>query len=285
MDKDQGLRAADHQRVAAFIERIAGIQLPEHKRSLVETRLRRRVKATGYASIQAYLDFAFSPAGEATEQVLMLDALTTNKTDFFREPAHFKYLIQYVKTILLPLKKVGWIKPLKVWCSASSTGEEPYSLAMVLCELERQLSGFRFELLATDIAPSALVTAKKAIYDHQRIAPVPEALRKRYLLRSKDTRKPLIRMAPELRERVEFDQFNLITGRYAELPIFDVIFCRNVMIYFCAEDRDRVVQQMAQRLSQQGRLFIGHSESLGAHRHIFEQEIPTVYSLKAGARS
>lgn len=284
MDNEQGLRAADHQRVAAFIERIAGIQLPEHKRSLVETRLRRRVKATGYPSIQAYLDFAFSPAGEVTEQVLMLDALTTNKTDFFREPTHFEYLIQYVKNVLLPLKKAGWAKPLKVWCSASSTGEESYTLAIVLCELERQLKGFRFELLATDIAPSVLATAKKAIYAHQRIAPVPETLRKRYFLRSKDARKSLIRIAPELRQRVEFDQFNLITGRYAELPTFDVIFCRNVMIYFNAEDRDRVVQQLATRLSQEGLLFIGHSESLGVHRCLFDQQVPTVYRLKEGVR-
>lgn len=284
MENQPGLRAADHQRVATFIERIAGIQLPEHKRGLIETRLRRRVKAMGYLNIQAYLDFALSPAGEVTEQVLMLDALTTNKTDFFREPAHFEYLIDHVKNRLLPLKAAGWSRPLKVWCSAASTGEEPYTLAMVLCELKRQLVGFRFELLATDIAPSVLATAKQAVYDHQRIAPVPETLRKRYFLRSKDAHNPVIRMAPELRQCVEFDHFNLITGRYVELPIFDVIFCRNVMIYFSAKDRNRVVQELATRLSQDGLLFIGHSENIGAHYSFFKQQIPTVYKLKEGTR-
>ncbi|MFP4278534.1 MAG: CheR family methyltransferase [Halochromatium sp.] len=284
MEKEPGLQAVDHQRVAAFIERIAGIQLPEHKRSLIETRLRRRVKATGYPSIQSYLDFAFSPAGEATEQVLMLDALTTNKTDFFREPTHFDYLIHYVNSRLLPLKAAGWASPLRVWCAASSTGEEPYTLAMVLCELERRLTGFRFELLATDIAPSVLATAKKAIYDRQRIASVPETLRKRYFLRSKDARNPLVRIAPELRQRVVFDQFNLISGHYAEWPIFDVIFCRNVMIYFSAEDRNRVVKQLATRLNLGGLLFIGHSETLGVRSSLFKQQIPTVYRLVEDAR-
>ncbi|WP_404416153.1 CheR family methyltransferase [Marinospirillum sp.] len=279
--EQDGLTADDHKRVAAFIERIAGIQLPEHKRSLVETRLRRRLRATGYPSIRAYLDFAFSSEGEAAEQLLMLDALTTNKTDFFREPAHFAFLMQHVKNQLAPLKKTGWTRPLKVWCSAGSSGEEPYTLAMVLCELERQLPGFHFTLWATDIAPSALATAKTAVYDHQRIAPVSEALRKRYLLRSKDPKKQLIRMAPELRNRVEFDQFNLITGRYSDLPTFDVIFCRNVMIYFSPEDRDKVVRQLASRLVKEGLLFIGHSESLGSCRAYFEQLIPTVHSLKS----
>lgn len=277
MSAGQSLTDTDHRRVAAFMEQVAGIQLPAHKRTLIETRLRRRLRETAKASMREYLDFALSPAGEAGEQVLLIDALTTNKTDFFREPVHFQYLEQVVREQLAPAADLGWRQPLAVWSAACSSGEEPYTLAIVLRELQAELPGFRFQIDATDIAQSVLATARAGVYRSDRIAPVPEALRRRYFLRSRDPARGLVKMGPALKSAIEFYEFNLITGEYPARPQYDVIFCRNVMIYFNGSDRERIIGQLRASLRPGGLLFIGHSESIGNQRNGFESLIPTVY--------
>lgn len=271
------LRPADHRRVAAFVAKTAGIQLPENKRSLVETRLRRRVKATGKGNFTHYLDFALSVEGVAGEQLLLIDALTTNKTDFFREAAHFDFLTDYVRGHLARHRQVGFSRSFNVWSAACSTGEEPYTLAMVLSDLSAEIPGFRFNIVASDIAPSVLDIARKGIYPNARIAPVKESLRKKYLLRSRDPAKGLVRVNKALREMVTFSSFNLITGDYSELDHYDAIFCRNVMIYFNTKDREQIINNFQSVLLPGGLLFIGHSESLGVHRQAFETLRPTVF--------
>lgn len=271
------LSAQDHIRVAEFVEAVAGIQLPEHKRSLIETRLRKRLKPTGHASLKDYLDFALSPAGAATEQPLLIDAITTNKTDFFREPTHFDFLGRLVRDRLAPLQKVGWTRPLSVWSAGCSTGEEPYTLAMVLMELQQGLPGFQFTIEASDIAPSVLKVAEKGIYPDTNIAPIPMPLRRRYLLRSKRKELALIRVGPELREAVHFFPFNLRLDEYPRMPQYDIIFCRNIMIYFNNEDREMIVRQFHGALRPGGLLFIGHSESVAHQKLGFESVAPTIY--------
>lgn len=278
---EDGLAPRDHRRVAAFIEKTVGIQLPEHKRALIETRLRKRVRETGHDSLGHYLDFALSAEGRVSEQPLLIDAITTNKTDFFREPVHFQFLVHHVRQTLAPRADIGWRSPLRVWSAACSTGEEPYTLAMVLLELQQSLPGFHFEIDATDIAPSVLVTAQRATYPEDRIEPIPMPLRRRYLLRSRSSTRRLVRFTPEVRRCVRFYPFNLINDAYPDTPEYDIIFCRNVMIYFNNEDRQRIIGQMRTSLHDGGLLFIGHSESIGNQRHDFETLVPTVYRRTA----
>ncbi|OOE89003.1 CheR family methyltransferase [Salinivibrio sharmensis] len=277
MRQEEHLQPAEHKRIADFIALKSGIQLPEHKRSLIETRLRRRVKATGYKSFIDYLNFTLSSDGAREEQILLIDALTTNTTDFFREPGHFDFLCHYLSNHWVDQSGSGFTSPLKVWSAACSTGEEPYTLAMVLSELRGELVGFEFTIDATDIAPSVLETAKKGIYAQSRIAPVAEYLRKKYLLKSRDPAKALIRMDTSLRACVHFYPFNLITGHYPTKPTYDVIFCRNVLIYFNGEDREKILRRLRMALRPGGLLFIGHSENIGTLRDEFETLIPTVF--------
>jgi len=147
----------------------------------------------------------------------------------------------------------------------------------VLREVQKDLSSLEFSIDATDIAPSVLETAKKGIYPHSRISPVAEPLRKKYLLKSRDPSKALVRVDRSLRSCVCFYPFNLITGHYPEKPTYDVVFCRNVMIYFNNEDREKILRQLRSTLRPGGLLFIGHSESIGTLRNEFETLMPTIY--------
>ncbi|QSR34616.1 chemotaxis protein [Marinobacterium iners] len=271
------LTAEDHLRVAQYVQSTAGIQLPEHKRNLIEARLRKRLRATGQSSFTAYLDLALSDADNEAEREWLLDAITTNKTEFFREPEHFRFLSQYLQQALSSGHEAGVSRPLSVWSSACSTGEEPYTLAMVLSELKRDKPEFNFQIHATDIAPSVLSVARQAIYPVARIAPVDEPLRHRYLLKSRDPARQQVRIVPELRERVSFSRFNLVDGDYPRTPEYDVIFCRNVMIYFSNDDRQNIIERLRTSLRVGGLLFIGHSESIGHQRNGFETLYPTVY--------
>ncbi|MDF2178240.1 protein-glutamate O-methyltransferase CheR [Aliiglaciecola sp. CAU 1673] len=276
MNDEVSLSRADHQRIADYIGRHTGIQLPDHKRQLIETRLRKRLKATGKASISEYLDYAFSPEESGLELVLLVDALTTNKTDFFREANHFEALRDFVFHGVSNGQR--WHEsPFRIWSAACSSGEEPYTLAIVLWELAEQIPGFRFVIDASDISTKVLDHAMTGIYDVARIDPVPEYLRKKYFLRSQDPAKRLIKMSKQLREVIRFFSFNLITGDYGRSAEYDVIFCRNVMIYFCDEDRAKVIRSLRGELKPNGLLILGHSESIGNQREGFEPVAPTVY--------
>lgn len=271
----------DHRRVAKFIEHTAGIQLPLSKRSLIEGRLRKRQRALGYRSLHEYLDFALDTAAGEDELIHLLDAITTNKTDFYREPDHFRFLRRHIQGELAPRRDAGWKRPLRVWSAGCSTGEEPYTLAMELMEARRDLPGFSFEIQASDISVTCLQTAQKAVYAHQRIEPVPMELRKRYLMRSRDKSRNLVQMGPELREKISFRSFNLLTDSYDFKSRFDIIFCRNVMIYFSNEDRLQIAQRFAHALGSNGLLFIGHSETLTDRASGFQQLVPTIYRKTA----
>jgi len=268
-----------HQRLSAFVGEMAGIQLPAHKKNLIESRLRKRVVSLDFNNFDDYVEFFLSDdKGAKTEQSIVIDLLTTNKTDFYREARQFEFLSEFYSNSAnrLLLKR----KPLNVWCAAASTGEEPYTLALELSELARVHSDFSFRILATDISPTVLATARRGVYPESRIATVPLELRKRYFLRSKDTSKALVKMSKPLRNSIQFDEFNLIKGDYSALSKFDVIFCRNVMIYFSPDDRQKVIANLRQRLNPNGLLFVGHAESIGHNRLDFQQLIPTVYQVK-----
>lgn len=256
------LRRSDFARVAAFIESTTGIKVPPGKKTMVEGRLRRRARALGLANLEEYCRVVFEEGGFDAESVHLIDAVTTNKTDFFREPSHFTYLTEHC----LPqgLAQGGGIeRPYKIWSAACSIGAEPYTLAMVLADFAATVSGeWRFSILASDISTAVLAKAARAVYPEDMIEPVPLEQRKRYLLRSRDKSRKLVRIGPELRRRVSFLHLNLMDEHYPADKDFDAIFCRNLLIYFDKPTQDAVVARLCRHLRPGGYLFLGHAESL-----------------------
>lgn len=265
------------QRVAEFIDKEVGIQLPESKHILVEGRLRKRLRLLGYKSYKEYLDYVLvSPEGKH-ERLHLIDAITTNKTDFFREPEHFDYLVNKALPEIEKKRRLDGRKELHVWSAGCSSGEEAYTLSMVLHEAAEVQSGMKFNILATDISKSCLDTARSAIYPENRIAPVEMSLRKKYLLRHRDKKAALVLMSPELRAKIKFGSLNLMDKNFEVPQKMDVIFCRNVMIYFNQTVREQLVQRFEQQLVPGGYLFVGHAESLNGFKKKMEQVSPMVY--------
>jgi chemotaxis protein methyltransferase CheR len=188
--------------------------------------------------------------------------MTTNKTEFFREPEHFRYLAETALPEIVAGRRNAANPTIKVWCAASSIGAEPYTLAMVLADASQTMGGFRFTITATDISTNVLDTAALAIYPESMVEPVPMDMRKRYLLRSKLESRGLVRIAPELRQMVRFGRLNLMEAPYPVDRDMDVIFCRNILIYFDKPTQQRVVGRLCDHLRPGGYLIVGHSESL-----------------------
>jgi chemotaxis protein methyltransferase CheR len=253
------------ERFCRYITGELGIKMSDAKLPLLQSRLQRRLHQLGMNSLEAYQAYLFDSDHGEEERVHFINAVTTNKTDFFREPAHFDYLTHTALPRLDPggaaaAASRSW--PFKLWCAGCSSGEEPYTLTMVLSEFARQRPGFEFALLATDISTRVLALAQLGIYDADRVEPVPMALRSRYLLRSKDTARAQVRMVPELRRRISFRRLNFMDAHYAVKDMFEVIFFRNVMIYFDKPTQEQVIHKLCRNLVPGGFLFVGHSESL-----------------------
>ena len=256
------LSQRDFRRLAAFIHDYSGIKMPETKKTMVEGRLRKRVAATGCAHLADYCRHLFEEDGLAAETVHLIDVITTNKTEFFREPEHFRFMADVALPQIVADRRAGPHTLVKVWSTASSIGAEPYTLAMVLAEASERLSGFRSSVLATDISTRVLETAVTAIYPEAMIRPVPPDLRKRYLLRSKQASRGLVRITPELRRMVQFGRLNLMDSSFPIDRDFDIIFCRNMLIYFDKPTQQAVLTRLCNHLRPGGYLFLGHSESL-----------------------
>jgi chemotaxis protein methyltransferase CheR len=191
-------------RFSSFIYDEVGIKLPAAKKTMLEARLNKRLKALGFRSFEEYADYVFSAEGRDEELVNLIDVVTTNKTDFFREPAHFEYLVKNAIPSLIDARNVGFANPFKIWSAGCSTGEEPYTMAMVLSEFAASQPGFRSSILATDISTVVLSKAKNAIYAEDRVDTIPLNLKKKYLLKSKDKAKILVCMILVLRSMIYF---------------------------------------------------------------------------------
>ncbi|AFG37923.1 CheR family methyltransferase [Spirochaeta africana] len=260
-----------------YIEGQIGIKMPPAKRVMLESRLLKRLRVLGIGSFGEYLEIVFDPASAQTELVHMIDAVTTNKTDFFRENEHFRYLSSILLPERLRIDEWGRDNMLKVWSCASSSGEEVYSLAMTLEEFARNNSPYTYRILGTDISTRMLERCRAAVYPAERIEPVPESLRKRYLLRSKDRTAGLVKIRPELRSRVQFHRVNLMDGDFGIRDTFQIIFCRNVIIYFDRERQVQLMHKLHAQLAPGGYLFLGHSETLAGMDVPFRTVAPTVY--------
>ena len=256
------LNGRDFQRLAKFIHDYSGIKMPETKKTMVEGRLRKRVGANGFANLTEYCRHLFDEGGLAAETVHLIDVVTTNKTEFFREPEHFRFLVDVAMPELFRQRRAGPHTVVKVWSTASSIGAEPYTLAMVLADLAGERGGFRLNIVATDISTRVLETAAIGIYPEAMIAPVPMEMRKRYMLRAKSSSRGLVRVTPELRRLVQFGRLNLMDASYPIDRDQDVIFCRNMLIYFDKPTQQAVLTRLCDHLRPGGFLFLGHSESL-----------------------
>lgn len=260
-----------------FVEKELGIKMPDAKISLLQGRLQKRMRYLGIPTFEAYYDYVFSGAGKESERVHLMDAVTTNKTDFFREPAHFDFLVQKALPSILNHSGNRGNQPVICWSAGCSTGKEPYTLAMVLSEFARACQGFRFAIFATDISTKVLSHAIAGIYHEEDILPVPMELRKRYLLRSKDRHKGEVRVVPELRSKIIFRRLNFMDKDYeVERPV-DVIFFRNVLIYFNRQTQEEVIGRLCRHLCKDGFFFTGHSETLSGLNVPLVQVAPTVY--------
>lgn len=255
-----------------LIHRHSGIVLTPEKRSLITSRLQKRLKALGLGSFGEYLDYLQHSHERDAEIVVMIDEITTNKTAFFREGHHFNFL---TSNILPTLATSQW-SMLNIWSAGCSTGEEPYTLAMVLAEYFGTTRNFT--ILATDLSTQALQTAKRAIYTSELGGSIPFAMRQKYTMTGRGSQRGRFRIVPELRERVTFQQVNLVDRAWDIPGEINIIFCRNVMIYFDKETIHRIISGFRRVLKSDGYLFIGHSETLGDIDNRFVQVQPTVYT-------
>ena len=275
----EGLSERDFQALRELIHSELGIALAPAKRIMMETRLRKRARALGLGSLSEYCRFACTPEARVREWSHLTDAITTHKTDFFRESVHFEYLAGETVPVLAESYGAGVRRPLLLWSSACSTGEEPYTAAMVLRSYAdaQGPGGYRFRIYATDISEGVLETARAAVYPEAVIAPIPPDFRRKYILRSRDPRHKTTRIAPEIRAMVEFGQLNLIQRDYGFPEPMDVIFCRNVIIYFDRPTQQRVLSTITRNLRPGGYLFMGHSESLNGLDLPLAQAAPAIY--------
>jgi len=265
----------DFRRFSDFIYAEVGIKLPAVKKTMVEARLQKRIRALDMPSHRDYLAYLFSQEGLERELINLIDVVTTNTTDFFREPTHFSYLTETV----LPAWFASHSRShtLRIWSAGCSLGMEPYTLAMVLCEFAEKNPGFSARILATDISSQALQKAVRAVYEEERVEPVPRHLKAKYLLRSKDRAQKLVRIVPRLRDMVAFERLNFMEPFEFKHP-FHVIFCRNVVIYFDKLTQEKLFTKFHHVLERGGYLFVGHSESLAGMNVPFRPVIPTVYT-------
>lgn len=268
--KEFEFTSRDFERVRTLIYRNAGIALSESKQEMVYSRLARRLRATGIQSFQQYLDELESRPDHA-EWEAFTNALTTNLTSFFREAHHFPLLADHA------MRKR---EPMSVWCSASSTGEEPYSIAITLCEAFGSLTP-PVQIVATDIDTNVLATAANGVYPLERVEKLSPERMKRFFLRGKGRQEGMVRVRQELRQLITFQQLNLLADKWPVTGPFDAIFCRNVMIYFDKPTQGKILSRFAPLMKPDALLFAGHSENFLYVSDAFKLRGKTVYELSS----
>jgi chemotaxis protein methyltransferase CheR len=256
----------DFERVRRLIHRRAGISLNSSKNNMVYSRLSRRLRATGHTSFKAYLDHLES--AETSEWQEFTNSLTTNLTSFFRESHHFPILADYLRAQSQ--------RPVRIWCSAASTGEEPYTLAITAAEAFGSLTP-PVEIVATDIDTNVLATAAAGVYPIDGLRGISEEQRKKYFLKGSGTNAGRCRVRPELSRLITFAPLNLLDADYHVQGMFDVAFCRNVLIYFDKPTQHAVLDRIGAKLKIGGLLFAGHSENFSDCKEKFRLRGKTVY--------
>ena len=265
---------AEFEHIRTLLYQHSGIKLNDSKKDMVYSRLGRRLRATGMKSFQEYLELVEQDEGNEWEA--FINSLTTNLTAFFREPHHFPLLKEHV----LSLRK----KPLRLWCSAASTGEEPYTMAMTMIDA---FGSYKppVEIIATDIDTNVLTKARAGIYSLERVEKLPPETLKRFFLKGTGKNNGFVQVRKELRDLISFRTLNLLDEQWPINGTFDVIFCRNVMIYFDKETQYKILKRFAPMLESHGLLFAGHSESLHHAADFFKLRGNTIYELAQSERN
>lgn len=267
------LSDAEFFRFCQLVHRHAGIYLTAQKKELVRARLMKILRGRSLANFQEYYDLVLADKS-GDELACLLDALSTNLTAFAREPGHFQYLAQKI----LPAWRQGQGEPLRqtLWSAGCSTGEEPYTLAMILMDTFPGENLSQVKICASDLNTQVLTQAERGVYPFARMEPLPSEWRRRFFQKGVRGQEGFVRVKPEVRRLVHFFRFNLMDP-FPFQENMDVIFCRNVMIYFEKETQAKLVDKFYHCLRPGGYLFIGHSESLCNHRHQFKYVKPTIY--------
>lgn len=266
-DREFVFTAKDFERVRQLIYDHAGISLNPSKQDMVYSRLARRLRATGINNFRDYL--ALLESNNAAEWEAFVNSLTTNLTSFFREPHHFPLLAEHV------LKQRH---PVSLWCSAASTGEEPYSMAMTMVDAFGSFTP-PVSIVASDVDTNVLAKAEAGVYPLERVEKLSADVVKRFFLKGTGAQSGCVRVRPELRAMITFRQVNLLSENWPIRGPLDAIFCRNVMIYFDKETQLKILQRFAPLLQPGGLLFAGHSESFHNAAHLFRLRGKTVYEL------
>lgn len=266
-----GITDAQYSKLAALVYRISGINLGEHKKELLKARLAKRLRATSVSDVAAYMGLLENDGSELTA---FLEVITTNKTDFFREPQHFDFMSQ----VLLPeqAKHFPADGPLRIWSAACSTGEEPYTLAMILKDNRQHWERRGAGILASDINFQVINHAKNAVYATERVDRIPKEILRRHFQKGTKRWDGFVRIRQDLREMVSFQKINLMDQFHFDRS-FHMIFCRNVMIYFDKATQERLVAKFVDTLAPGGYLFVGHSESLTGIQHDLKFVRPAIY--------
>jgi chemotaxis protein methyltransferase CheR len=268
---------ADFRRLAAFIEGELGIRMPDTKRVMLESRLQKRLRKFGFGNYKDYVDYVFSGEGRESELINMIDAVTTNKTDFFREADHFEYLVGKILPEAEARFGAGIARPFGVWSAGCSTGEEPYTIAMVLEERRAVDQRFSYRIFASDLSTQVLDKAKDAVYEESKADVVPLSFKRKYMLKSKEKDRALVRMKPEIRSKISFARINFMDDRYPVSDTFDAIFCRNVIIYFERRIQESILGKLCEHVRPGGWLILGHSETLTGMSLPLRGVAPTIY--------
>ncbi|GAB5098343.1 CheR family methyltransferase [Caballeronia sp. LP006] len=269
VERDFEFTAADFARIRGLIHRRAGISLSDHKRDMAYSRLARRLRACGIDTFKLYLD-RLEANEDSNEWEAFVNALTTNLTAFFRESHHFPILADFAKRRQ---------QPVSVWCSAASTGEEPYSIAMTLVEALGDHAARQCTVFASDIDSQVLAKADAGVYSLDQVKTLPADRLKRFFLKGTGAHAGLVKVRPELRAMVNFGRVNLTDARYDIKGPFDAIFCRNVMIYFDKPTQSHVLSRFDPLMKPGGLLFAGHSENFTYVSQAFRLRGQTVYEL------
>ncbi len=267
------LRDKEFEKISKLVYELCGINLHDGKKELVKARLGKRLREGQFKSFAEYFRYVTTPEG-SDELITMIDSLSTNLTYFFREDKHFQRLKSILPQIVRSDKSLTAPR-LKIWCAGCSTGEEPYSLAITVKELlGNDIAGAK--IIATDISTRVLKTALSGIYTEEKIKKIPKDILRRHFQYGTGTSAGLFRVKQELRQLIDFRRFNLMELPPAEFRC-DIIFCRNVMIYFDKATQNSLVNRFFDCLNKGGYLFVGHSESLTGLKHDFTYIEPSIY--------
>ncbi len=265
----------EFRKLSKFISEGYGIKLPDNKKIMVQARLAKRLKEMNFSSYSAYFDLVFSKAAKYGEMLHMIDLITTNKTDFFRESVHFDFLRQTILPEFIKGRKSG--KSINIWSAGCSSGEEPYTLAISISEFSKSVTHIDYRILGTDLSTRILRVADKAVYSPERIVDIPIQFRNKYFLNAGGAKAGSLEIVPELKRNVYFKRLNFMDRYYPVQGLFDVVFCRNVLIYFERHNQEQVINKICNFIPAGGYLILGHSESILGMKVPLMQIKPTIY--------